>query len=162
MILLRKLNHKVYSVLKWRERPQEFRISTVELEFLFQVFQNIPVTEFIRSTLNLESGFNGRSYGSTMRIEMLAWMEATDSPEGKLCSHANGFGVAGAWYFSRWFCFMHHFHMHTFTRKATFYALKCHWQRKHKADNVSTAMFPWLNFLRDFYFTQQPTRCQSS
>ena len=26
---------------------------------------------------------------------MLAGMEATDSPEGKLCSHANGFGVAG-------------------------------------------------------------------
>ena len=51
-----------------RERPREFRISTVELEFLFQVFQNIPVTEFIRSTVNLESGFNGRSFGSTIRI----------------------------------------------------------------------------------------------
>ena len=68
MILLRKLNYKVYSVLKLRERPQEFRISTVQIEFLFQVFQNIPVTEFIRSTVNLESGFNGSSYRSTMRI----------------------------------------------------------------------------------------------
>ena len=48
--------------------PQEFRISTVDFEFLFQVFQNIPVTKFMRSTVNLESGFNGRSFGSTMRI----------------------------------------------------------------------------------------------
>ena len=53
---------------KRRELPREFRISTVELEFLFQVFQNIPVTEVIRSTVNLESGFNGRSFGSTIRI----------------------------------------------------------------------------------------------
>ena len=73
----------MYSVLKLRERPREFRISTVELEFLFQVFYNIPVTEFIRSTVNLESGFNGRSYGSTI-VTFLA-----PNREGKLINHFN-------------------------------------------------------------------------
>ena len=85
-------------------------------------------------------------------------MDATDSPEGKLCSHANGFRVAGFFQLILFHASLPHAHFHM---QSHVLCIKMSLAMHTQVDNVSTAMFPWLNFLRDCYFTQ-PTRCQSS